>query len=298
MEDDDVGLNTQQKGIFKRDERQHSETCFFNTEQGWSRLEQNESHRGTNTQQRLELVNNLEETQEESTTTANQNSFHEIIDMMGVPTSTSSSPAQSPKGDGVNIGQSSTSFSFEEVEIHDSSNSSSSYDDDQYHEVSQEEREMIMASIAELNKKFYARREEMSTKQRERYNTRKQKIKWWDEDRSVISRVATSVQDDIVSIFTDASKKCTVSTLSKLADESEFFDMLTYYFSCHRQEGSILDEKVDRNSSNIGGGDSARSILVDRSHNHDVEREGSDNNDMVDLSDGIDGIVFSFSDGE
>ena len=62
--------------------------------------------------------------------------------------------------------------------------------------------------------------------------------------------------------------------------------------------GSILDEKVDRNSSNIGGGDSARSILVDRSHNHDVEREGSDNNDMVDLSDGIDGIVFSFSDGE
>lgn len=214
-------------------------------------------------------------------------SFEEIIGLIGVASSESST-TNSPKSknNNQNDQESSLSFSFEENTPEDQEQS--------YHEMSPEEKAKIVANIAELNKKFYARRGNLSNLEREK--KRRQKIKWWDDERSVISRVASSVYGDsgrknMSCIEGDSSVYNSV--MNKIFC---FFDVVSEAdIPCEGQQSRNND--IENNDSDDDDGDEDEdededdgSTDEENEENDENHQSGVDDDDTVDLSNGIDGV--------
>ncbi len=189
-------------------------------------------------------------------------SFEEIIDLMGVASSSSTSSLQlDHKPEKNNDEQeSSISFSFEE----------NMPDEQNYQDMSPEEKAKIAANIAELNRQFYARRENLSNLEREKM--RRQKIKWWDDERSVISRVASSV-------YGEASRCQSSNSPQRVAScntHESSFNILQNLF-CFLDVMKSGPNSERRNADNREVGDIA--VVVDDSDNEIVEDKDDDDDD-------------------
>jgi hypothetical protein len=204
----------------------------------------------------------------------------------------------SNNGTGGKIGESSISFSFDE-------------DDDAYYEMSEKERKRIKSKIAELNRQFHAKKEEKNYDEKVQSLKRKQKIKWWDDERSVISRVTSSVYGDKAPHTSHHVGKPVENNFCD--DDHNFFCMLMKYFTCHEYQKNkysssnirVVSDKDLENIQENENEDEKEEVLEGRSsgiegRNREVEErivedrfsyedeEDDDDDDTVDLTNGID----------
>lgn len=232
-------------------------------------------------------------------------SFDEILDIIGVSSSSSSSTSLSTvcaqKSHGQSLGKvsmdngSTISFSFEDIGYYHNSCSYSNDDDETVYKNDRFEM------VAEFNKQFYAHCDKTTNEER------KQKIKWWDDEGSVISRNLSSVYGNF-SVFSRTSPNKTMSNSKSSFWKFDPIHMILLFFSCDT-EAAVDDNDTKR------GNYCGNSIKEDYNDYYDEEdddtitlaeseEDNEDNNDggTFDLSNGIDGvcndeITFDLSNG-